>query len=162
MSNDVADALATFDRRGGGEIAGRIVAGTTEVGRFRVPYVEDHPLEVWSGVQGTRVAGWDVEVATEALVPNPQMEAWVDGFALRLSVARDARGRAVLHANGVVNLLDGPPQKTELNDANHLSIETVRALRCAFDDARTIPEGKPLRAFFGSGELTVDLELKPR
>jgi hypothetical protein len=158
---DVADAVATFQRRGGGEIAGRIVSGAGELGRFRVPYVEGETLALWSGVQGVRVAGWDVEVATEAMIPNPQMEAWVDGFALKLRVARDARGRTVVHANGVLNFLDGPPQKTELGDANHLSIETARARRCSFEDARSVPEGKVLRATFGSSDLTLELDVKP-
>jgi len=89
------------------------------------------------------------------------MEAWVDGVALRLRVGRDARGRAVVHANGVLNFLDGPPQKVDLGDVNHLAIETVRARRCAFDDVRTLPEGKAQRAFFGSADLTLDLEVKP-
>jgi hypothetical protein len=158
---DVADAVSTFQRRGGGEIAGRVVSGTAELGHFRVPYVEGEPLALWSGVQGVRVSGWDIEVATEAFIPNPQMEAWVDGFALKMRVARDARGRVVVHANGVLNFLDGPPQKTELGDANHLAIETARARRCSFDDVRTLPEGKPQRAFFGASDLTLDLEVKP-
>jgi len=161
-TGDVADAIAAFERRGGGEISGRIVSGATEIGRFRVPYFDDHPLELWSGVQGTRVADWDVDVANEAFIPNPQMETWVDGFALVLRVARDARGRAVVHANGVLNFLDGAPQKTELGDANHLAIETIRARRCSFDEVRALPEGKTPRAAFGSSDLALELELKPR
>ena len=158
----VADAVAALERRSGGELVGRIVTAAGEIGRFRVPYVEDRPLTLWSGVQGTRIADWDVDVANEAFIPNPRMEAWVDGFALRLRIGRDARGRAVVHANGVLNFLDGPPQKIDLGDVNHLAIETVRARRCAFDDVRTLPEGKTQRAFFGSSELTLDLEVKPR
>jgi hypothetical protein len=158
---DVADAVAALERRAGGELVGRIVAGSGEIGRFRVPYVEDRPLALWSGVQGTRIADWEVDVANESFIPNPQMEAWVDGVALRLRVGRDARGRAVVHANGVLNFLDGPPQKVDLGDVNHLAIETVRARRCAFDDVRTLPEGKAQRAFFGSADLTLDLEVKP-
>jgi hypothetical protein len=157
----VADAMAALERRTGGELVGRIVGAGGELSRFRVPYVEDRPLALWSGVQGTRIADWDVDVANESFIPNPAMEAWVDGFALRLRVGRDARGRAVVHANGVLNFLDGPPQKVDLGDANHLAIETVRARRCAFDDVRTLPEGKAQRAFFGSSELTLDLEVKP-
>jgi hypothetical protein len=37
----------------------------------------------------------------------------------------------------------------------------MRERRCSFEDARSVPEGKVLRATFGSSDLTLELDVKP-
>lgn len=161
LIDDVGNAIATLDQRTSGELDGRVLAGDEVLATFRVPYVDGRPLALWSGAQGARVADWDVDVANEAQIPNPGVESWVDGFALRLKVTRDARGRPLIHANGVLNFLEGEPQKVDLRDQSRLAIETIRARRATFDELRALTE-KGSKARFGSGDLGVELEVKSR
>jgi hypothetical protein len=159
--DEVSNAIASLDQRSSGELDGRILAGDAVVASFRIPYVDGRPLALWSGAQGARVADWAVDVANESQIPNPEVESWVDGFALRLHVTRDARGRALIRANGVLNFLDGEPQKVDLRDQSRLAIEQIRAHRATFDELRALPEkGTKLR--FGSGDLGLELEVKSR
>jgi hypothetical protein len=117
------------------------------------------PLALWSGVQGTRIVGWDVEVANEAQCVKPLPEAWVDGFALRLEVARNARGDFVLDANGKVSLLDGAPTPVDLQDDSRLTIDRVAAKTLFVDELRSLP-AQGGKAAFG-GDVTLEIELVP-
>lgn len=160
LIDDVGNAIAALDQRVCGELDGRVLAGEEVLATFRVPYVDGRPLALWSGAQGARVADWDVDVANDAQIPNPEVESWVDGFALELRVTRDARGRPLLHANGVLNFLEGEPQKVDLRDQSRLAIEQIRARRATFDELRVLPE-KGSRLRFG-GDLGVEIEVKSR
>jgi hypothetical protein len=161
LIDDVGNAIAILDQRVSGELDGRVVAGDEVLATFRVPYVDGRPLALWSGAQGARVADWEVDVANEAQIPNPDVESWVDGFALRLKVTRDARGRPLVHANGALNFLEGEPQKVDLRDQSRLAIETIRARRATFDELRALPE-KGSKARFGGGDLGIEIEVKSR
>jgi hypothetical protein len=161
LIDDVGAALATLDQHVSGELDGRIVQGDAVLATFRLPYVDGRPLALWSGAQGARVSDWDVDVANEAQIPNPEVESWVDGFALELKVTRDARGRPLVHANGVLNFLEGEPQKVELRDQSRLAIEQIRARRATFDELRALPE-KGGKARFGGADLGLEIEVKSR
>jgi hypothetical protein len=158
--DDVGNALAVYDRHGDGTVSGRVVEGDRELARFRVPYVDERTLSLWCGAQGHRIAGFDGDVATDALVPNPHVEPWLDGVALQLTVSRDARGRAVVHANGSFCFLDGAPVKVDLRDGCREAVEQLHARRAWFDEQRALPDKGKAR--FGSGDLALELEVKPR
>jgi hypothetical protein len=138
-------------------VRGRVLVNGEERGSFRVPTVAGRPLALWAGVQGTRIAHWDVDVANESQSCNPAPEAWVDGFALRLEVARNATGDFVVDLNGKVCLLEAPPQPVELEDESRLTVDHIRSRGAFFDELRTLPS-QGGRVSFGGG-VAIELEV---
>jgi hypothetical protein len=160
FADKVASALAPMQKFDGQLLVkGRVVQDGEERATFRLPVVLGQPVALWAGVQGTRILDWDVDVANEAQTCNPEPEAWVDGFALRLEVARSAAGDLVLDASGKVCLLEGPPQPLELQDDSRLTIDKIRSRTLFVDELRALP-AQGGKATFG-GSLALELEVIP-
>jgi hypothetical protein len=140
-------------------LRGRLLAGEKEYGSFRLPVLLGRPLALWSGVQGTQVIDWDVDVANEAQICNPTVEAWVDGFALRLEASRAAGGDLALEANGKLCRLRGPPRVVELEDDARLAVDEIEASTLFLDELRILPaRGGRVRL---GGNLALELEVLP-
>ena len=140
-------------------VRGRFLRGEETIAAFRVPVVAGRPLSLWSGVEGTAIRRWDVDVANEAMAVSPAPEAWVDGFALGLTVSRNARAEFVVAARAKAAFLAGPPRPRELNDEARLVIDETSSSDLFVDEARTIPAlGGRVR--FG-GDLALEITVEP-
>ncbi len=154
----VGAALQPLQRVDAGAfVRGRLLADGEERATFRVPAVLGRPLALWSGIQGTRIFDWDVDVANEAQACNPEPEAWLDGFALQLELSRNAAGGLVLRANGKVCLLEGPPQPLDTLDDAQMTIDQIHARTLFVDELRSLPAAGG-KTIFG-GDLSLELEV---
>ena len=100
-------------------------------------------------------------MANEALVASPDMNDWLDGFALQFVVHALRGGRAQVTVDGMVNLLDGPPRLEPLLDPYTPSYEKVRAQRLPLHETRNfaLVEGSAL-VRFGGNPLALELSIR--
>jgi len=160
FSERVAAALAPLQRIDAGFLVrGRLLVDGRSRASFRLPVAPRRPAALWSGVQGTRIADWEVDVANESQCCNPEPQAWIDGLALRLELSRNARGEIVLDVSGSAAVLDGPPRPVELQDDSRLTIDELRARTLRLEELRTLP-AQGGKATFG-GNVALELEVAP-
>ncbi|MBL8843169.1 MAG: hypothetical protein JNL90_16735 [Planctomycetes bacterium] len=126
---------------------------------FAVAPLGGRRLVVAGGVEGRRIAGWEVDVANDAATFNPDVEAWVDGFVVSLAPSRDGAGRS-LRVVAAACLLDEPPLLRALDDAAKLSVEELRARRLHLDQFVALPDAGGT-VTLGGGELRLKLRCTP-
>ncbi len=145
------------------EVSGRVTRGDATVAEFRVPALTGRPATIWTGIDGSYLADWDVDVADQAFIANPEMREFMDGVALRV-VVRPLRGERVqVTVNGMVNLLDGLPQLKELLDPYTPVFEKLDALRLPLNESCNVPlhDGRAV-VRLGGDPLALELTIRPQ
>jgi len=147
-------------------LAGALTIDATLVdaeGRVRAAFVVTplggRRLVLAGGVEGTRLARWDVDVANDASTSVPDLEAWVDGLVISLAPARDGAGRS-LRVVAAACLLDELPRLRDLDDASKLEVEELRARRLHLDQIVALPDAGGTLTL-GGGGLTLRLRCTP-
>jgi len=159
-SDAVARALAiTSAIDAGATLRGRVKVGGETRAEFAVPLLAGRPCALWAGVDCRLVRRWECEIAKEAACPQPEVEAFLDGVALRFLLARSSRGELQLDVNAGAELLAAVPQLVDLGDLSGHAVHQVRASVLAIDE----------RVAFGArggsvtlgGDVSLELDLLP-
>ena len=134
------------------EIRGKLTNGDATIAEFRVPATADTMTTIWSGDQSRFLAGWDVDVAGEAMCGNPEMGVCFDGFALGFTVTEVGEGRVALQTTGIVTLRDGPIETVVLGNPLTPAHENLRARRLFVRETRglTLTGGGNVTRFGGA------------
>jgi hypothetical protein len=160
-SDAVARTLAiTSSLDAGATLRGRVKVGNETRAEFAVPLVTGRLCALWAGVDCRLVRGWECEIAKEAACPQPVVEGFLDGVALRFLLTRSSRGELQLDVNAGAELLAAIPQLVDLGDLSGHAVHQVRANVLAIDD----------RVAFGArggsvalgGDVTLELDLLPQ
>ncbi len=142
----------------------RVLRGEDEVVvEARAPAVLGRRLSLWSGTQVNLLRDWDVDVANDASISNPNFSASVDGCGMELLVDRLDDGAYSLRLLGKVNLHRGELM-TEQGGGNHSpTYEKYRVESLFVDDARVVPAGtEPAVQRWGGDDLRVEVEILPQ
>jgi hypothetical protein len=136
----------------------RIVRGDAAIAEFELPAVARRRVTIWSGVVTTHLRGWDVDVADQSVIGNPDMSSLVDGFALTFAVRPESQRRGLVTVNGAICLLEEPPTRTELGSGFTPVCEKKRQRRLVLDDAQPFDVDGPAATLrFGGSGLAVEV-----
>ncbi|MFO0985185.1 MAG: hypothetical protein U1E76_26230 [Planctomycetota bacterium] len=148
------DSLRTF------EVSGRVASGERELARFRVPVVAGRFTTIWSGLAGSFLFDWNVDVANNAAVANPQIGWLLDGLALQLMVRPLAGQRLQLCVNGKLHYLTGPPVLTSLESPFSPACEKIKTQALLLDETmlmNTTDASRTVR--FGDTHLALEISV---
>ena len=139
------------------EIEGCVERGDDTIARFSLPLLAGASATIWSGVSSSFVAGWGVDVAGDTAIGNPDVGAYLDGFALAFVANPIGAARMQLDVRGAVNLLDGPPVEKSLENPCTPSIDDVKATRLFVDETRNATGERGVFKFrFGGAPLALE------
>ncbi|MSR48038.1 MAG: hypothetical protein EXS13_13430 [Planctomycetes bacterium] len=136
-------------------VVGRLLDGEEERASFEVTMFLDQRVEVWAGVETTRIEGWErldpSKPAADAPV-RPRVTPLIDGLALLFRLTPDQGDGLVLQVTSKVHLLTAPPEP--LCPADGFVVDRVHA--------RTLHVCEPCRlpATGGSVRLGGDVRLE--
>ncbi|MBI4878890.1 MAG: hypothetical protein HY812_04410 [Planctomycetes bacterium] len=142
----------------------RVLRGEDEVvAEARAPAVLGRRLSLWSGTQVNLLRDWDVDVANDASIPNPNFSASIDGYGMELLIDRQGDGAYSLRLLARVNLHSGDLVVDECGGNHSPTIEKYRTESLLIDDTRVVPAGgQPAVQRWGGRELRVEVELLPQ
>ncbi len=161
MRERVTERLSTFFKPGRPfEIEGKVKSGEERLAEFRIPALTGKLSTIWSGLQGSYLADWDVDVANEAAVANPEIDSFLDGFALRFLVRTLSNGRIQVTVNGKLSFLEGPPALTDLKNPYTPSVDKIKARTLFLDESRYLQDQKDIPVLrFGDERLALEISL---
>jgi hypothetical protein len=145
------------------DLDGTILDGDATVAHFRLPVIGGRVASLWSGVRGTYLAGWGVDVAGEASLGNPNVACWLDGFAFRFEVEPRRHGPVQVAVNGALHLLDSLPVERSMGNPTTPTYEDLPARRVVIRETRMVdPDGQDPVVRFGGSPLSLALRVTRR
>ncbi len=155
----VDDGLNTFYTPGRPfEIKGRVLGEGELLAEFTIPALTGKLSTIWSGLKGNYLFDWDVDVAGEALIANPEIDSFLDGFALKFVVRTLPSRRIQLSVNGKLHFLDGPPELKDLKYPYTPAVERIEARSLLLDETRNFDPSTPT-LHFGDDHLALEITL---
>ena len=128
------------------------------LGRFSSPILPGRPVTLWSGLQGTQIVDWEVDVANNARSASPEVQAWVDGMALRVRQDPAPDGSLRVEIQGMVHLLDELPRPLELGVPLTPELDQCRVRVLHVNETRFTRPGETVELHGAGLTLTVALD----
>lgn len=145
------------------EVSGRVVSGERELAQFCVPALSGTLATLWSGLSGSFLLDWDVDVANEAAIANPRIGWLLDGVALQFVVRPLSARRLQLSVNGKLHFLAEPPALKQLTNPFVPAYEKVKARSLWLDETVHLDnDGAKRTARFGDASLSLEISVVQR
>ena len=143
-------------------IEGRIRnADGVAIGSFQVPALLGRAVGVWCGHQTSRVSDWDVDVANECAIANPEIRAVIDGYGMRLELNQSPQGTLQLDVSAKLQFLSAQPHSQDLGTADRRSWDPVKCRTRSIEDLRYLP-ARGGEVQFEDSRLTLTLKVTPQ